>query len=54
MFAIIDRQTRKQIGKPYKCRKRARRRRDRLDNEYGGYKYIVVELMPDGSQRFMP
>lgn len=44
MFAIIDKQTGKQVGKNYKCRIRARRRIDILDNDYGGYRYYLKTL----------
>lgn len=40
-YEIIDRLTGYRVGKPYKCRKRARTRADRLDNEYGAYRYSV-------------
>lgn len=33
-----------QVGKPYKCRKRATARADKLDLEYGAYKYDVIEF----------
>lgn len=41
MLEIIDRQTGYRVGKPYNDRIRARRRVDRLDNEYGAYRYYV-------------
>lgn len=41
-WVIIDRHTRKQIGEPYASKARARTRADKLDNEYGGYRYTVV------------
>lgn len=44
MFIVYDRQTRKTVGKPYQDRNRARRRADRLDNEYGAYRYGVRTL----------
>jgi len=45
-YRIIDRQTGRQIGKEYsvKNRKRARTRVDKLDNEYGGYRYSAVPI----------
>lgn len=44
MYAIIDRQTGRQVGKPYKNKNRARTRRDKLDLAYGGYKHFVRDL----------
>ena len=43
-YQIVDRHTGLKVGKPYSCRKRARSRVDRLDNEYGGYRYYLVEV----------
>ena len=40
-FEIVDSKTGKVIGKPYSSRARARARVDRLDNEYGGYRFKV-------------
>ena len=40
-FEIVDSKTGKVIGKPYSSRSRARARVDRLDNEYGAYRYKV-------------
>lgn len=40
-YKIIDRQTGKQVGKDYSCRRKASTRVDKLDNEYGGYRYKV-------------
>lgn len=37
----IMRQAAGPVGKPYSCRKRARTRADRLDLEYGAYRYSV-------------
>lgn len=39
-YQIIDKQTGRIVG-TYNNRIRARTRRDRLDNEYGAYRYIV-------------
>lgn len=39
LWEIIDGQTGQRVGKPYKNKSRARRRVDRLDNEYGAYRY---------------
>lgn len=44
MFLIIDRQTGNQVGKPYNNKARARSRADKLDNEYGGYRFTVKTL----------
>jgi len=41
-WVIIDCHERKQVGKPYSSRRRARTRADKLDNDYGGYRYTVV------------
>lgn len=41
MFQIIDKQTGLVVGKPYSSRSRARARADKLDNEYGAYRYYV-------------
>ncbi len=49
-FVIIDRQTGERVGKPYTgktARKRARTRMDKLDNEYGAYRYQVKRLDPE-------
>ena len=49
-FVIIDRQTGERVGQPYQgkhARKRARTRMDKLDNEYGAYRYQVKSLDPD-------
>lgn len=43
-YAIIDRKTGEQVGKPYTSKSRARGRVDKLDNEYGGYRYSVKEI----------
>ncbi|HEY8389098.1 MAG TPA: hypothetical protein VIK74_10865 [Parasegetibacter sp.] len=39
-YVIIDRQTGKIVGE-YTNRKIARNRADKLDNQYGGYRYLV-------------
>lgn len=46
-FAVIDRQTGLTIG-TYGTSKRARNKRDQLDNIYGGYRYFVREIEMDG------
>jgi hypothetical protein len=45
MYMVIDRKTGDKIGKgSYQSIKRARNKRDKLDNEYGGYRYFVREI----------
>lgn len=39
-FAVIDRQTGSTVG-TYSTAKKARTKRDKLDNAYGGYRYYV-------------
>lgn len=43
-YQIIDRHTGLQVGADYTDKKRARSRRERLDLEYGGYRYGVREV----------
>lgn len=38
-YKIIDRKTGDQVGGIYKDGRRASRRVDQLDNQYGGYRY---------------
>lgn len=40
-YVIIDRHTMLQVGRPYTNRSRARARVDKLDNQYGAYRYSV-------------
>jgi RNA polymerase sigma factor (sigma-70 family) len=40
-FEVVDSRTGKVMGKPYNSRSRARSRADKLDNEYGAYRYKV-------------
>jgi len=40
-YEVYDRQTGKIVGGPYSDRKKARSRADKLDNEYGAYRYGV-------------
>lgn len=47
-YAVIDRQTGEQVGKPYTSKNRARSRMDKLDNEYGGYRYSVKQIEVKG------
>ena len=49
-FVIIDAHTGERVGKPYtgkNARKRARTRMDKLDNEYGAYRYQVKRFDPE-------
>lgn len=41
-YVVVDRKTNEIVG-TYKCVKKARRKRDKLDNEYGSYRYTVKE-----------
>lgn len=50
-YEIVDTKTGKVVGKPYNSRSRARARVDRLDNEYGAYRYRVRQV---GSTLFSP
>ena len=43
-FQVVDNKTGRSVGKPYASRQKARNRADKLDNEYGGYKYGVREV----------
>ena len=40
-YEIVDSKTGKVVGKPYNSRSRATGRADKLDNEYGAYRYKV-------------
>jgi hypothetical protein len=44
LYLVVDRQTGLQVGKPYTSKSRARNRVDKLDNEYGAYRYTVRSL----------
>lgn len=44
-YEIVDRHTGLVVSKPYTSRSRARHRADRLDNEYGAYRYYVREVV---------
>jgi len=49
-FVVIDAHTGQRVGKPYTgrhARKRARTRMDKLDNEYGAYRYQVKRFDPE-------
>jgi len=41
LYVVYDRHTGEQVGKTYTSRVRATARRDKLDNEYGAYRYGV-------------
>jgi hypothetical protein len=41
MYRIIDTKTGQQVGTDYSDARRARSRADKLDNEYGAYRYSV-------------
>ena len=40
-YEVVDSRTNKVVGKPYNSRSRARGRADKLDNEFGGYRFKV-------------
>ena len=44
MYVIKDIKTGQQVGKPYQDAKRARRRADKLDLQYGAIRYRVVRI----------
>lgn len=44
LYHIIDNHTKRVVSAPYKSRRRARLRADRLDLEYGAIKYQVKEI----------
>jgi len=44
-YQIRDTHTQTNVGKPYTSQTRASKRVDRLDNEYGAYRYCVVRVM---------
>lgn len=43
MYMIIDGKTGDKVG-TYSSVKRARNKRDKLDNKYGGYRYHIKEV----------
>jgi hypothetical protein len=47
-FVIWDTKEKKTVGKPYGERSRANRRVDKLDNDYGAYRYQVRRMGEDG------
>ena len=44
-YAVIDRQTGLQVGKDYTSKNRARSRADKLDLQYGAYRYSVRTIV---------
>lgn len=44
-YRIFNRKTQTQIGGLYSCRKRAERRADKLDLEYGAYIHSVQPVL---------
>ncbi len=46
-FQLVDNHTKKVVG-TYTDRKRARRARDKRDNDYGAYRYSVRTTLADG------
>lgn len=54
LYEIVDRHTGEVVSQPYRNKKRARTRADKLDNDYGAYRYQVREkkpvVTPDASQ----
>lgn len=47
-YAVVDRHTGEQVGKPYTSKNRARSRVDALDNAYGAYRYTVKQIEVKG------
>ena len=43
-WIIVDTQTGLQVGNPYKDRKRCATRVDKLDNDYGAYRYRKQQI----------
>lgn len=43
-YIVIDRKNGEQVGKPYLSKNRARSRVDKLDSEYGSYRYSVKQI----------
>lgn len=43
MFFVIDKSTKRRRG-TYSTIKRARRARDRFDNDYGCYQHFIVDI----------
>lgn len=41
-WLVVDRHTATIVSKPYASKSRARARADKLDNEYGAYRYSVI------------
>ena len=40
-YQVVDNKTGRSVGKPHVSRQSARRKADKLDNEYGAYRYGV-------------
>jgi len=51
MYQVIDRQTGEVMG-TYQTRSRADRRADKLDNEYGAYRYYAQEKPDHAKELF--
>lgn len=47
-YIIIDRHTGDQMGKPYTDKNRARNRANKLDLQYGAYRYTVKQIEVKG------
>lgn len=43
-YVVIDRHTGEQVGKPYTSKNRARCRAEKLDMQYGAYRYIIKPI----------
>lgn len=43
-YQVIDRKTGQNVGKPYSNKKRAKSRAEKLDLDYGAYRYGVKEI----------
>lgn len=43
-YVIIDKKTKRAVSGEYQCKRRARRRVDKLDNAYGCYQYRVITM----------
>ena len=46
-YEVVDSRTGKVMGKPYTSKSRARARADKLDNDYGAYRYKVRKVGSD-------
>lgn len=52
-YQIYNYRTKTNVGKPYTCVKRARRRCDVLDMKYGAYSYRVIEINGDTTRNLV-